>query len=97
MLKLKLQYFGHLRRGANSLEKALMLGKIECKKEKGPADDGWLDSITNSMHMNLSKLQERVRYREAWPAAVRGVTKNGYNSVTEEQLPLKEKGKYINL
>ena len=57
----------------------------------------WLDSITNSMHMNLSKLQERVRYREAWPAAVRGVTKNGYNSVTEEQLPLKEKGKYINL
>ena len=57
----------------------------------------WLDSITNSMHMNLSKLQEIVRYREAWPAAVRGVTKNGHNSVTEEQLPLKDKGKYINL
>ena len=57
----------------------------------------WLDSITNSMNMNLSKLQEIVRYREAWPAAVHGVTKNGHDLVTEEQQRFKDKGNYINL
>ena len=76
MLKLKLQYFGHLMWRANSLEKILMLGRIEGKKRRGQQRKRWLNSITDSMDMNLSKLQETVKDREAWHAAVHGVTKS---------------------
>ena len=76
MLKLKLQYFGHLMWRANSLEKILMLGRIEGKKRRGQQRKRWLNSITDSMDMNLSKLQETVKDREAWRAAVHGVTKS---------------------
>ena len=76
MLKLKLQYFGHLMRKANSLEKTLMMEKIEGRRRRGWQRLRWLDSITNSIHMNLSKLQEIVKDQEAWHAAVHGVTKS---------------------
>ena len=76
MPKLKLQYFGHLTRRANSLEKTMMLGKIEGKKTKGWQKMRWLDSITDLMDLNLGKLQEIVEDRGTWSAAVHGIAKS---------------------
>ena len=76
MMKLKLQYFGHLMQRVNSLEKILMLGKIEGRRRRGQQRTRWLDDITDSMNMKLSNLQEMVKDRETWCAAVHQVAKN---------------------
>ena len=85
ILKLKLQYFGHLMRIADSLEKSLMLGKIEGRRRRGHQRMRWLEGITYAVDMNLGKLQGMVRDREAWHAAIYGAQRVGHNWETEQQ------------
>ena len=85
MLKLKLQYFGHLMRADNSLEKSLMLGKIESRRRRGCQRMRWRDGITEAMAVNVGKLREMVRDREAWCAAVMGSQRVGRNLATKQQ------------